>query len=359
MRGILFAKFIWLYRNPWTFIAMTALTIVFALIIGGSNLDKETVPVYTELSDDDFIMHTMKQNDVFDMDLVSKSEVEDTIQRGNSEFGIFIGKDSYEIISGVESPYVTFAMHILDDAYVKNEQYEQLTGDSASDKLELNKILKQDPVFSVSNQTAEQEFYNSDLYPLFGMSLFLVIYTIAYSVFQILIEKKSGVWDRMILSPAKKWEMYTANFLYSSIVGYLQISIIFLLFRFVFNVDFGGKLGMMLVAIIPYVFTIVSLIIFIVGIVQSVQQFNVAIPIVTVSMAMLGGAFWPLEVVDSAFMLFLSNLIPIKYGIDLLNGIASFGYTWADLLEPISILLLMSVILTGVGIHLMEKRFIS
>ena len=76
-------------------------------------------------------------------------------------------------------------------------------------------------------------------------------------------------------------------------------------------------------------------------------------------MAMLGGAFWPLEIVDSEFMLLLSNIIPIKYGLDLLNGITSFGYTWEDMLEPTAILLLMSVVFTGIGIHLMEKRFIT
>src|SRR5699024_11890369 len=107
--------------------------------------------------------------------------------------------------------------------------------------------------------------------------LLFVINIVAYSVMQLLVEKKFVICDRIILSPAKKWEMYTANFIYSLIVGYLQISIIFLLFRFVFDVDFGGKLDILLVAVIPYVLTIVSLIILIVGIVKTVQQFNVAI----------------------------------------------------------------------------------
>src|SRR5699024_10939026 len=80
--------------------------------------------------------------------------------------------------------------------------------------------------------------------------------------------------------------------------------------------------------------------------------------IVSLSMAMLGGAFWPLEIVDSDFMLLLSNIIPIKYGLDLLNGITSSGYTWEDMLEPTAILLLMSVVFTGIGIPLMEMRFI-
>src|SRR5699024_4176715 len=153
-------------------------------------------------------------------------------------------------------------------------------------------------------------------YPLYGMALFLVIYTIAYSVFQMLVEKKSGIWDRFILSPAKKWEMYTANFIYSSIVGYLQISIIFLLFRFVFDVDFGGKLDILLVVVIPYVLTIFYFIILIVGIVYTDQQFNVASHIVALIMSMLVIAFNTLEIDLIEIMLEISNIIPIKYGLD-------------------------------------------
>src|SRR5699024_1983993 len=132
-----------------------------------------------------------------------------------------------------------------------------------------------------------------------------------------------------------------------------------LLFRFVFDVDFGGKLDILLVAVIPYVLTIVSLIILIVGIVKTVQQFNVAIPIVSLSMAMLGGAFWSLGIVVSVFMLLLSYIIPLKYGLDLLNGITCSGCAWVDMLGPRAILLLMSVVFTAIGIRLMEKRFIT
>ena len=51
--------------------------------------------------------------------------------------------------------------------------------------------------------------------------------------------------------------------------------------------------------IIPYVFSIVALSILLTAIVKNVQQFNAVIPIVSVSFAMIGGAYWPLEIVES------------------------------------------------------------
>src|SRR5690606_42084865 len=53
--------------------------------------------------------------------------------------------------------------------------------------------------------------YDSNLQSVFGFSLFFVIYTIGFNVISILNEKQQGVWDRVILSPVRKWQMYTAN----------------------------------------------------------------------------------------------------------------------------------------------------
>ena len=134
---------------------------------------------------------------------------------------------------------------------------------------------------------------------LFGFTLFFVIYTVAYNVLNILVEKQEGVWDRIILSPVKKWEMYIANLIYSFLTGYLQVCIVFIVFKYFFGVNFNGKFIESLILVGPYVFSIVALAILITGVVKTVQQFNAILPIIAVSMAMIGGAYWPLEVVES------------------------------------------------------------
>ena len=40
------------------------------------------------------------------------------------------------------------------------------------------------------------------------------------------------------------------------------------------------------------------------------------------------------------------------------TGVVVYGYQISDVLYPISILVLMGVIMTGIGIHLMEKRHV-
>src|SRR5690625_6297395 len=109
----------------------------------------------------------------------------------SSELGMVLKQDSYEIVTGIYSPYVTLAKQVLDDVYLQNEQLTQLTDQNDVNKIELAGTLEDSPVFILNEQTETEEFYDNNLYPLYGMALFLVIYTIAYSVFQMLVEKKS------------------------------------------------------------------------------------------------------------------------------------------------------------------------
>ncbi|MFC4024734.1 ABC transporter permease [Oceanobacillus longus] len=371
MRGIILARFTSFIRNPWLFALFTGMSIIFALIIGnfGADNEKVTVPVYgDEALQTDTIGTALAENEVYNFKWMKKEELEETIRRGNAEAGVNIEEDGYEMIVGIDSSNVKLMEQTVAGIYTDKIQGENLLAVSdAQTEEEKEELLaafqqaKEEPVFKITNQSfhsSETFIYDNGLHSLFGFTLFFVIYTICYNVLPILIEKKAGVWDRMILSPMKKWEMYIANLIYSFFEGYLQVVIIFTVFRFIVGMDFQGKFLQILLLMIPYVFAIVSLAIFLTALVKNTQQFNAALPIVSVSMAMIGGAFWPIEIVQSEFLLALSKINPLTYGMEALNGLVIYNTPLDQLLMPISILLLMGVIFMGVGIHLMERRHV-
>src|SRR5690625_2093178 len=360
MVGILITKLTWLFRNPWTFLLMTIMSIIFALIIGSNSFAKVTVPAYAKEDVKD-VVDTLEEQSIFGIEWMSDvNELESRIRGGKQEFGLILQEDGFKIIVGIDSPNVNLLEQSVKSAYEKKEQYKQI--EAVSNDKNVREELKGNPVFSVTTTTFHGDdafIYDENLHPLFGFSLFFVIYTIGYSVFQILIEKRSGVWDRMSLSPVRKWEIYTANFIYSFFIGYVQVLIVFFVFRYIVKFDFQGTFLLTTILLIPYVLAIVALSILITSIVNSVQQFNAVIPIVSLGSAMLGGAFWPLEIVESEMMLALSKVVPITYGMEALNRATMYGNITEEVLYPVSILLLMTVVMTGIGIHLMEKRFVS
>lgn len=362
MIGILLAKLKGLLRNPGQILLMTLLSVVFALILGGSDINQIKVPTY--IKDDvekvSAIVTELENQNVFTPEIVvNQDELTEKVSSGKSEFGLILGEENFNIIVGLDSHNVILLEQSVKKIYIQQEQYKVLA--TATNISNLDEALNNYRVFDVeidSFQGEETFVYERNLHTLFGFTLFFVIYTIAYSVFQILQEKNSGIWDRMIISPVKKWEMYVANFIYSFLIGYMQVFIVLLIFRYIVKIDFSNSFILTLIVMIPYVLAIVALSIFIVSIVKTVQQFNALIPIVSVGMAMIGGAFWPLEIVESTFMVTLSKFVPITYGMELLSGVTVYNYSLEQILLPVSILLLITVLLTGIGIHLMERRYL-
>ena len=169
-------------------------------------------------------------------------------------------------------------------------------------------------------------------------------------------ERRNRIWDRLTVASIKKWEVYVANLLYSFIVGYAQVGIILSIFYFVIGVDFYGSFVKTLILIIPYLLCIIAISIFIASIANTPGKYNAYTAVVAVPFAMLGGAYWPLEIVSSKIVIALSYISPIRYGMEILNGVTLYGKSFFDLLQPIGILLFMTVLFMGMGINITEKR---
>lgn len=372
MIGILLSKLKMFIRNPLIFIIFTVMSIVFALVMGGSNLEGNIqIPAYAadESAKESTVGEAFNEIEGFAFNWVDEKEtVEEEISNGRAEVDTILREDDFQLIVGVESPNAGTVEQMIQRAYAKKQRQEQIleaartsgTMEADAVRTELEEAMTK-PIFSMETSyfgSSDDFEFDSTFHTLFGFALFFVIYTIGYNVLPILTDKKDGLWDRMILSPVKKWEMYVANLIYSFFEGYLQVLIIFLIFRYLVGVDFNGRFAETLLLLVPYVFAIVALSILITGLVKNVQQFNALLPIISVSMAMIGGAFWPIEIVESEILLMLSKINPLTYGMEILNGAALYGYALEELMYPVSILLLMGVVFMGIGIHLMERRHV-
>ncbi|WP_316252544.1 ABC transporter permease [Bacillus aquiflavi] len=341
---------------------------MFAYFIGQGNEIKVSIPVYSNIEniETNSLWKQLKASDTFDFYLTSKKEVNKIVSEGKAEAGVELKQDSYRIIITSKTENVNLVRQYIETVYADVFRHDQIVkAVSSQANIEITKLkdtlaeVNETPIFSLNraNFRGDQTVViDGKLQAIYGFSLFFVIYTIAYNVLHILLEKNEGVWDRMILSPVRKWEMYTSNLLYSFVVGYIQVVLIFLVFRFGAGVDFYGGFGKTLILLIPYVFSIVAMSILITSIVKNTQQFNAVIPLVSVSMAMIGGAYWPLEIVSSDVMLTLSKFVPITYGMEALKGATVYGYSLSELMYPMSILFLMGVVMIGIGINFMEKR---
>lgn len=369
MIAILKSKGSLFLRNPWSIILMTVLTLVLAYLIGGIDHVKTKVPVFTGMNeiDQSEIWNRLIQSDIFEFTLVEEKEAKELIHENKSEMVLELEEDTYTIYVTAQTSNANLLNQHVQSIYTDTHMNEVIleAAKGSNREIDLNGLEQslsnrhEELLFSIEsnyfrgNQTVT---IDNSLQAVFGFALFFVIYTISFNVVHILQEKESGVWDRMILSPLKKWQMYVGNLLYSFIIGYIQCALVFALFHYVLDFNFYGGFWKTMIVLVPYVFCIVALAMFIVSFSKSIQHFNVFIPLVSVSFAMIGGAYWPLEIVTSEFMIQLSKYVPITYGMEALKLATVYQAPLNDLLLPMSILMLFGVILMGVGINVMERR---
>lgn len=352
-------------RTPIMVLSFFVMTIVFVALMAERNpAERASVLTYadssmTEQEAAEWV-ELLNEKEAFSFRLVQETEAREAVSSGNATLALHMMEADYRLILAVDDMSRFVLEAFLDRAYheeLRLRQIEDQTGDLGF-RDRVATVLKE-PALQVETSMLKGSDlfqYDNQLQLLFGMSLFFSVYTIMFSLTKIVEEKKHGTWNRLILSPLGKWEIYLGHLSYSFVIGFAQIVLVFLLFRYVFGFDLGDRFAAMLLITACYTFAIVALSMVIMGLVSRPQQLQAIVPILATGMAMIGGAFWPIEIVRNQFLLAVSKILPITYGLDALKGVAIYDRSWQELAEPISIMLLLGVVCMGIGINLMERR---
>lgn len=369
MKGVLWGLLRDSTRNPWALIAMYVLTIVFTLLLGQTDLSSSIrVPVFSEEVSEAEIedaVEILNHQSNIEFYSINEEEVQELLNRQTVGAAVHIQADRFDILQARETFEIGLLETALSGYYAREHFVQEASEAGVGNPSEIReRIVDDNGHFPVSTSSFSMEedtdwIYDPSLQTVFGFTLFFVVYTITFSVTSIIEQKQNGVWDRLILSPASKTSIYTGNLLFSFILGYLQIIIIFMFFASVFQYDFRGGLFVSMLVVIPYVFALVSFGILLSGLITSIRQLDAIVPFLAVSFAMLGGAFWPIEIVSSKAILALSYVTPITYGMEMLKGATLYNWSFEQYLLPGSILFFMGAVFMGIGLNLVERRSVS
>lgn len=337
-------------RNPVELVFMLGLTIIFALIAGGtSGSNAQVVHVFsTELSKPELQdLATDWEENNWNVRIVSEEEAMQLLSKQQADGVIEAGELDYTLHAAYEgSTFVPLTQAELNHYYAN----KRLAKAGVTDIVDEGSFaIKTEPMQEGTN-------FDRSLQALFGFALYFAIFTMSFSIMSLLRQKEEGIWNRLILAPASKTALYAGNLLFSFLLAYVQIFLSLVLFNVVFGYDYYGGFWKLSLVLIPYVFAIMAIGLLLSGIVRSSQQLNAVIPLVATVFAMIGGAFWPLEIVRSETMRALSYLSPIRHALDMMKGATYQGASLAEFLLPTSVLLFIGLTVTGIGIRLMERK---
>lgn len=391
MRSILWVRLARLKSTYKIYLLMMVLPLIFAFAFSYQNVDSSiTIPVADEdkTSVSERLLKEVEQTSTYSVKRVSREKLYELVSEGQSEVGMIIPKGSFLNISSdqdIELQYVTIKdsttinsikstitnilqTNIYNQQIIKNslQAYKELDLDLTNldymeDRLTNTLFEKWEGTLPVElkNRQFKNEtkfLYDHKLQTFFGFVLFFSMFTIIFTVGEILSDKKHGVWDRMIVSPVSKFQLYLGNILYSYFIGLAQILLLVVIGKFVMNVNMDGDFLIVVTILALYVFTVMALGMLLVAFVDSTQQLNSIVPVIAVSSAMVGGAYWPIEIVTNNILLLLSKVVPITYAMTSIKEVILYGSGWNGVLLPGSILFLMGVVMLGLGMQLIDRR---
>ncbi|MBD2869072.1 ABC transporter permease [Paenibacillus arenilitoris] len=351
-------------RSPYLLLTFIGLSVLAVVLFGMSSEGKTKIDVFlaegTSEAEAAGWIERLNKSEAFEFVLRDEEPARAEVREGRAMAAVQLLPDDYRIVAAVDEIQGLLAERHVDTVFRQELQLRaaaERSGDPERFRLDAERILQNPPLtlHAAAPDGGEIVSYDMGLQLMFGFALFLAMFTIGSKINAVNAEKTSGIWNRMILSPVRKTQMYLGHLTYGFAAGFLQLAIVYLIFLYGFGFDLGGRFGMLLIVSALYTVAAVALAMLIAGMTKTPVQFNMVYPSVVPIFPLISGAYMPPGTITNDVLLVIGEFVPLTHAMDALLGIALYDAGWGDIFLPLAKLLLFAVICMGVGINLVER----
>lgn len=384
MRALLWGRLKGFRKQWFLYCIMLVLPIVFTYFFSMmGDQSKYTVPIVFDRESpiNQTLLEELRNEETLQVEELSKSDMEKGIVAGAYETGIRLDRTA---ISKMESGEGTIELmmyrtkdaanlELIEQAIIKNvnqivnqKQISKTIVSEVGNSLSVDNVdplvqnaYEDDLPISVKASTLEREKevkYDPQFQALVGFTLFFTIYTIIFTLGEILEDRSKNILDRIMIAPVTTAKWFMANFIYSFLVGYSQIVILILFGKYVMNMNWGDHLFLLFSLLALYVMATMAIGMLLCGFSKNMQQLNALTPIVAVSFAMIGGAYWPIEIVSNEILVKLANITPIYHTMNALKSLVLYEQGAHAILPEALSLFVMTMVLIVLGMMLFKRQ---
>lgn len=160
--------------------------------------------------------------------------------------------------------------------------------------------------------------------------------------------------QRLLLAPVTKFSILGGKVLAWTVIGLVQMSTLFVFGYFAFSISLGNSIPGMLLTILGVAFTASCIGLLISSLSQSREQARSLGTLTILTMAAMGGCWWPLFI-EPKWMQKLAHVVMPAWAMDCFFDLMIRGKAVADILPALSGLYLYGVIALLLGIYLSNK----
>ncbi|MEO0596143.1 MAG: ABC transporter permease, partial [Chloroflexota bacterium] len=210
-------------------------------------------------------------------------------------------------------------------------------------------IFSQDPVqinFSYSN--VDEQTVNGFSQSVPGMGSMFVMFTILGGMAVLVREREQWTLQRLVVMPVSRAQIIGGKILMYFTLGMIQYVVVFAI-GLVFGMDFGNSLLGLLLLAMAFSLATTALTFALATRMRTQGQASQLTTLLALSLAALGGAWWPLSVVPET-MRIVGHLSPIAWVMNGFQDLLFFGGTVTDILPEVAILLAIAGGLFVIGV---------
>lgn len=127
-----------------------------------------------------------------------------------------------------------------------------------------------------------------------GWAVMFLLFSIVGAAISLFEEKQEGSLKRLLCSPVSRTQIIWSKYIYTMLLGFIQLSVMFLFAWFVFDVDIFTNIGNLIIMIIFASAAAVSFGMIITAHTKSINQANGIATLIILIMSALGGSWFPI-----------------------------------------------------------------
>ncbi|MGE5541958.1 MAG: ABC transporter permease [Bacillota bacterium] len=181
-----------------------------------------------------------------------------------------------------------------------------------------------------------------------GYTIMAVMMSVLTMAGAFLYERQHGTWGRLLTAPVERSTLLAGFILSFFVTGMFQFAVLVLGTRLIFRIQWGPLLPLFAVGAAT-VLASSGIGLFLAGLIKTAEQQQVIGVIFVVATSMLGGLFWPLDILNST-MQRIGHLTPQAWAMDGLTEVALRGGSWGALIGPIAVLVGLAAAFSAAGL---------
>jgi len=182
-----------------------------------------------------------------------------------------------------------------------------------------------------------------------GMGSLYVMFTVLGGMAVLLRERRQWTLQRLIALPLSRAQILGAKIGVYFTLGMIQYAIVFAVGAAV-GMEFGNSPIAFLAVMAAFVLCITALTFALAPWIKSEGQASGLVLLLSLSLAPLGGAWWPLEIVPD-FMQTIGHISPVAWAMDAFQDLIWYNGGLPDVLPEIGVLLAAAAVLFAIGIR--------